>query len=110
MMLGITAGILCSFQLLSFSRASEAAAPVKKRTFHINVTDPKLGLYRREYHAFIPPQCETSSCPLLLWFHGWCDDALCPGCGWEKSAATSGYVFVMPEGMADGGKGASNSW
>ena len=64
-----------------------------KHTIHINITDPSLGAYTRTYHAFVPPQCQKGhSCPLLLWFHGWCDDPLCPGCGWLESGEQNGHV------------------
>jgi len=39
--------------------------------------------------------------PVVLYFHGWCDDWTCPTCKFSEVGNEKGYITVRPKGMSD---------
>jgi poly(3-hydroxybutyrate) depolymerase len=79
------------------------------RHFSQTDSDSRLGTYKRQYYVNLPKGYSgKEQLPVLVYFHGWCDDTT-----WIGKLAQVGdeqnYITVRPIGMEDGQEGCA-SW
>jgi len=91
------------------SRGAELAGQETLRRVRVTDGSPLLSSVEREYLLSVPSGYNGTVLPLLLYFHGWCDDWRCADCKWGAVGNAEGFISVKLRGKEDGDKGCP-SW
>jgi poly(3-hydroxybutyrate) depolymerase len=78
----------------------------KQHLHRLPLVDPDTRLtevIHRQYRLYVPSSYKNNvPMPILLYYHGQCDDPSCSSCIFTQVAEEHGFILVLPVGLNDG--------